>query len=378
MVFIAFPAFSQVTTKPLYHQITFDAEAGVGYKESLVREMAERFEFYNQQFGFNPPAMVVSPLMVRVFVDRGEYDDYVNTRLGRAQNGAVYLHPRRVFSRELVINRGSAEEKTEMPRQAFFQFLCAFIPNPPSWIKEGFAVYYSRVLYNESSLTLDYQENMTWLSTVKGIGLNAVSLETVLLADSQGMPGNFQALAWSLVSFFANAGQAYADILKEIIQSLSSTAEAAQNSEIAMQIIRRRIGTEGLLRAYNTYFASLKTFNDLVADGQKAYTSKDYVNTDLIFLRALDMQPTHYMPYYYLGLAAFETSVHDLADHYFRIALEYGADPAMIYYSLGLNANASGQVSSAISYLEQAAQLDPELYQPRTTALLTRLRQQLR
>jgi tetratricopeptide (TPR) repeat protein len=377
LAFIAFiisPVIAQINTKPLYHQVTFDVEAGLGYKESLIRELAERFDFYNQQFQFNPARMVVSPLMVRVFGDRGEYNDYVSPKLGRTQAGAVYLHPRRVVARELVINRGSPEERTEMPRQAFFQFICAFIPDPPSWLKEGFAVYYTNLLYNENSLSLNYQENVSWLTTVKNLGLNTPSLEAVLMADSRGMPANFQAMAWALVSFFTNAGTTYADVLAEIIRSLSPTADANANSEIALRIIRQRIGLDVLKRAYDAYFASRKTFNDIIADGQKAYNNKDFVNADLIFLQALEMQPNHYMPYYYLGLSAFESKIYDLADQYFRIALEQGADRAMVLYAMGLNSHAWGRNSDAVKHLEEAVLLDPARYRARSQELLIRLK----
>jgi hypothetical protein len=375
-VFMVFPTFSQETARPLYHQITFDAEATIAYKESFIREMAERFDFYNQQFQFDPSKMVVSPLLVRVYSDKEEYDSYVTSKLGRAQAGSVYLHPRRVASRELILHRGSDAAKTELPRQTFFQFLCAFIPNPPSWLKEGFAVYYTNLPYDDRTGTLLYQENLTWLPVVKSLGANGPSLEAVLSADSRGMPANFQAMAWSLVSFFNNAGQGYADLLAEIVRSLSPTADVNTNSETALRIIRQRVGLDGLRKAYDEYFASRKTFNDIIAEGQRAYDAKDYVNTDLIFLRALDIQPTHYMPYYYLGLSAFETKLHELAEYYFRAALEYGADQAMVYYAMGLNSHAWGRNTEAQEYLERAVQIDPARYRTRAADTLSRIRQQ--
>jgi tetratricopeptide (TPR) repeat protein len=374
LAFMVFPVFPQASARVPYYQIIFDAEAPAAYKESFTREMAERFNFYNRRFRFNPADMVSSTLTVRIFSNKAEYDNYVSSKLGRVQAGAVYLHLRRVVSRELVLHRGSEAAKTELPRQAFFQYFCAFVPNPPSWLKEGFAVYYTNLSYDEDDSRLLYQENLTWLPVIKNLGANGPSLESVLSADTLGMPANFQALAWSLISFFTTAGTEYANMLAEIIRSLSSIADNNTNSETALQIIQQRIGLEGLREAYDGYFASRKTFTEVITEGQRAYNAKDYVTADLRFLQALDLQPAHYMPYYYLGLSAFETKIHELAEYYFRAALEHGADQAMVYYAMGLNAIAWGRNTEAEEYLERAVQIDPAQYRTRVTDTLARIR----
>ncbi|MDR2073380.1 MAG: hypothetical protein LBP60_08115, partial [Spirochaetaceae bacterium] len=171
-----------------------------------ANQMEQRFDTYNRIFRFNP-AGLSGLLRVRLFTEKGEYDTYVSSKLGSSRPGAVYLHYNTPASRELVILRGSPEEEKILPHQAFIQFLRAFIPQPPAWIREGFAVYFSTLTYNRERGALNYEENLSWLETVRQAGASA-SPELILRADTNGTPANFQALAWSLVSFFVHNGSA--------------------------------------------------------------------------------------------------------------------------------------------------------------------------
>jgi tetratricopeptide (TPR) repeat protein len=359
--------------KSRYYEIYSDGDRADA--EALARELESRFIVYNRLFRFNPRNLT-SPLKVRVYRNQAVYDDYVSARIGGSRAGAVYLHYNQSDRRELIIHRGSDEEKRLLPHQAFIQFLRAFIPNPPAWFREGFAIYFNTLTLNNETGALDYEENLSWLETVKLLPLETSSLEAVLLADVRGTPEHFQSISWSLVSFFLNSGQEdYFRTITESFMVLSSSASAVGNSEAVFRHITLWADLETLTGDYKTYMAARKTFMELIEEGRQAYAAKDPVTAELAFMSALDQKPTHHAPYYYLGLLAYEEENFNIAEHYYRSALQYGADPALIAYAMGINAAAAGQREAAVSFLEQAAAASPERYRQRAADLIARIRQ---
>jgi tetratricopeptide (TPR) repeat protein len=373
-----------------YHLIS---DGGSADAAALVQELELRFNVFNRLFRFDPAALA-SPLRVRAFKDKAAYDAYVSARLGRTREGAVYLHYNQRERRELVIHRGSPEEGRMLSYQAFIQFLRGFIPNPPAWIREGFAVYFSTLAWkplnagSPSSVPPDsppdvppqgpgelvYEENLVWLDTVKSLGDAAPAPEAVFLADLQeSLPEHFQAAAWSLASFFLNSGnEDYFRTLTELFMVLSETAGSRENAEAVFRRIQRH-DPAILAGDYRAYLASRKTFTELIREGQNAYALRDPAGAEQCFIDALNLKPAHYAPYYYLGLLAYEQQNYNLAENYYRSALQYGADEALVRYALGLNAYSAGRTAEARGYLEQAAAKSPERYRQKAGDLIKRL-----
>ncbi|MDR0878109.1 MAG: hypothetical protein LBN21_08660 [Treponema sp.] len=347
------------------------SDAGDGAQVS--RELESRFAVYNRLFRFDT-ANTAFPLQVRVYRNTETYNNYVSARLGEIRPGAVYLHYNQEGRRELVINRLSADEGKILPYQAFVQFLRAFIPNPPSWMREGFAIYFSTLTFNDSG-EISYEENLSWLDTVKKLGPNAASAEAILLADKQIFPPDFQSLSWALVSFFLNSGSDdYFRTITESFMVLSPSATAAENSEAVFRRVGLWNSYDSLSGDYKSYIASRKTFAELIEEGQRAYTSGDKVVAELAFLSALDQKPVHYAPYYYLGLLAYDENNYDMAEQYYHSSIQYGADKALVSYALGVNAASAGRKTDAVNYLRTAAAANPAKYREKAESLIQRLR----
>jgi hypothetical protein len=354
----------------------------------LSQELESRFALYNRIFHFNSLG-VRFPLKVRAFRDQAAYDDYVRLRLNGTRPGAVYLHYSQPEQRELVLHRGGPEEERMFPHQAFIQYLRAFIPSPPAWLREGFAIYFNTLTFDPAATTapalpgralsagaLAYEENLAWLELVKGLGSNAPSLEALLRADMDGTPEPaeyFPSLAWSLVSFFMNAEKDYyyTRILFESFMVLSPTASAAANAEAMLNHILSWTDQAALARDYKTYIDSRKTFAELLAEGRQAYQNRESSRAEAAFLSAHRQKPAHYAPYYYLGLLAYEARNFDQAEQYYRSALQYGGGVSLVSYARGVNAAAAGRTADAAAFL-QAAAADPE-YQERVQSLLSAL-----
>jgi hypothetical protein len=359
------------TKSDLYYVIS---DRGENDSLALIKELEMRFHFFNRIFHYDL-SRLEDTYRVRVFADEESYNAYIKSRLGIIKPGAVYLHYAQREKRELVINRGSPNEKKALPREAFIQFFRGFVSDPPSWIREGFAVYFSDLRYNEVLEELEYTENLSWLSSVKEPGKKAPSPEQLLFADILGQPDDFQGAAWSLVSFFMNTEQEeYRRILREALLTLSNRASARENSEYTARHITTWIDPDKLRRDYETYLANKKTFNDLIKSGKDAYIARDYPAAGLSIYSALDMRPEHYAPYYYLGLLSYQNGDYEKAEDYYNLSLEKGANPALISYARGINAAAAGKKEDAIAWLEQAAAANPASYRDKADALIKSLK----
>jgi tetratricopeptide (TPR) repeat protein len=362
-----------IEVRSLYFDVVSDG--GSYDAEILLRELELRFEVYNRLFRFNAAALP-APLKVRSISNKADYDRYVMERLGMIRDGAVYLHYQQPDRRELVINRGSAEESRMLPHQAFIQYLRAFVAQPPTWMREGFAIYFNTLKFDKSSRELRYEENLSWLETVKNLGTKGPSLETVFLSDLRGQPEYFQPVSWALVSFFLNAGgnNEYFRTLTESFMLLSDQRTASENSQSVLDRLLRWTNLEMLTNDYFGYVNSRRTFAELVDAGQAAYAAKDYSNAMSYFQGAIYQKPTHYAPYYYLGLISYENRDFDNAEIYYRTALNYGADAALLNYALGVNAASANRSADAVAYLEMSIAADPTRYREKAEAIIIRLR----
>ncbi|GMO26180.1 MAG: hypothetical protein Ta2F_01690 [Termitinemataceae bacterium] len=375
-----YPVLAQTSVSPVRVEVRnqyFDviSDGGSYDAETLCREMELRFEVYNRLFRFNVNDLP-GPLRVVAFTDKAAYDSYVTSKLGSTRDGAVYLHYNQSERRELIVNRGSPEEARMLPHQAFIQYIRSFIPYPPTWMREGFAIYFNTLRFDKETRELRYEENLAWLETVKNLGNGHPSLESVFLADLRGAPEYFQPVAWALVSFFLNSGGngEYFRTLTESFMLLSPTKSAGDNAQAVLERLTSWTNLETMRADYDAYVGSRKTFSELVDLGQKGYTNREMSEAESFFLAALYQKPTHYAPYYYLGLLAYEDKNYDMAERYYRSALTYGADPALVNYALGINAATAGRNSEAISYLQTAASESPERYKDRAESIIIRLR----
>ncbi|MDR1972925.1 MAG: hypothetical protein LBQ46_13510 [Treponema sp.] len=357
-----------------YRSAHYEISGGTGdAAQRIAGDLEGRFAVYTRLFRFKAQSPDL-PLRVRLISDPGAYDAYVAGQLGEKREGAVYLHFRQEDRRELVVHYQAPDSwGRALPYQSFIQYLRFFIPNPPSWIQKGFAIYFSGLSFSDTG-ELGYRENLSWLERVKAMSLPPV--QTILLADTAEdpeLPG-LDALSWSLVSFFLNSGdEDNFRTLLECFMLLSPQAGAAENSLALARRIEDWNGFEELDASYQAYLDSRSTFPELLSRGRQAYMAGDSESARSAFLEALDLQPEIHAPYYYLGLIAYENGKWEEAEWYYRQSLELGAEQALVYYALGLNAAAALQREKAAEYLNAAVQADPLRYREKAETLLRRL-----
>jgi tetratricopeptide (TPR) repeat protein len=239
-------------------------------------------------------------------------------------------------------------------------------------MREGFAVFFS-TLASDAEGRLTYEENLAWLDTVKNMK-DRPSPITILGGDAADS-NNFQALAWSLVSFLLGSGsEDYLRSLTDSFMTLSNNATSRENTEAVMKRILLGSSAETFEKKYQSYLDSRKTFGELLAQGESAYSSGDAAGAELAFRGAMQLKPSHFVPLYYLGLMAYDGNNFTLAEQYYRASLQNGADSALVLYALGLNAAAAGRNAEAADYLTQAAQAAPDRYREKAERIIARLK----
>ncbi|MCL2192517.1 MAG: hypothetical protein FWB78_03870 [Treponema sp.] len=355
---------------PVLRTEHFEIHAAPGDAEILARQMEGRFAAYNQVFRFNPERLA-RPLRVRAFRDREQYERYVAARIeGPVPPGAVYLHFAQAELRELVIHLGN--ESSTLPFQAFIQFLRAFVPNPPAWIRDGFGVHFATLGF-DSEGELTHRENLIWLDAVKAMP-ELPSPESIMRTLTPETMENFPGLAWSLVSFFLNSSnENYLRSLAEGFMMLSYPNTVEENIAGVVSRITMWNDMGDLARDHLEYLYSRNSFIDLIAKGQAAYIGGRPAEAAAIFRSALEIRSDHYAPWYYLGLMAYNAGDTVTAERYYRIALSFGADNASILFAMALNAATAGRTDEAIALLRQTAVLAPDRFGERTERLIEQL-----
>ncbi len=371
VLLIAVGVAAQVVVEGNRYVVQTDRDEGAA--RTLAKELDRRFEIYNGLFRFDP-SKLEGKLKVRAFSRKSDYDDYLLSVLGETRSEACYLHYSRPDRCELIVydKTGSA-----FSHQAFIQFLRAFVPQPPQWIREGFAVIFEPLRYTPSTDTLSFEENLAWLETVKKWGADAPSIEDVVTADAGGSLAADKATpaSWALASFIMNSdGEEYRRFLYESFMLLKSDASAEENAQAVAARGAQWIDMKRAEKDIVSYIESRRTFAELIEDGRAAYAKKDPDAAERAFLAAVELKPSHYAPQYYLGLLAYEKKSYDIAEERYKNALAYGADEALCSFALGVNAAAAAKAEDARTYLERAKTVAPSRYAARVDELLSKLR----
>jgi len=356
------------------------SDAGTDDATALASTLDGLFGVYNEYFRFDEGSLK-APLTVRKFAAKDSFDAYLMKVIGETKDDFVYLHYPTVERSELVIfAKESADDfDASLSHQAFVQFLKAFVPEPPLWIREGFAVFFERTRFDPNTGSVAYAENQSWLETVKLLKsqsrLYKVS-DLMLLSSDEARTGLdvFYPQSWALVSFFINSpDRRYNRFVWDAIGRLAPESSLEQNQNAVRDFFLKWHGQEAAESDFLTYLEGQKTFAELVASGVRSYGDKDLETAFKSFSQALVKNSASYIPHYYLGLIAYARGDYALAEDYYRKALELGSDAPITNYALGINAYASRRFEEAKEYLQKASDGDPAKYQVKAGEIITRI-----
>jgi len=356
------------------------SDAGKDDAVAMAGTLDGLFGVYNEYFRFDETKLK-APLTVRKFSAKDAFDAYLTKVIGESKDDFVYLHYPTVERSELVVfAKESADDfDASLAHQAFVQFLKAFIPEPPLWIREGFAVFFERTRMDGKSGVVTYSENQAWLETVKLLKsqtkLYTVSDLMMLSADdARSGLDVFYPQSWALVSFLVNSpDRRYNRLVWDAIRQLTPEATLDANQAAVHDFFIRWHGKEAAESDFLAYLDGQKTFAELVTGGVRSYGDKDLETALKSFTQALTKNSLSYIPHYYLGLIAYAKGDYALAEEYYNKALELGSDAPITNYALGINAFASRRFAEATAYLQKASDGDPEKYQVKAGEIMARI-----
>jgi tetratricopeptide (TPR) repeat protein len=338
------------------------------------------FDLYNSYFRFDPVRLPLK-LKVRILSSRERYTDYLRRFVSNARDNFTYLHYADPARCELVgYIKDDAASRLDLNHQAFIQFLRAFIPNPPLWLREGFAVFFETTVYDHSIKTIHYIENISWLDTLKELaaakGEKFIPVREILRMTPEKVNERidiFYPQAWGLVSFLsANQDQNYSRLLWDSVTLLQPSASLDENQALVYDRAFRWYDEKILMADFIEYIGNKKSLRSLVHRAIEKYSRNNLAEAEKDFQEAVQMDTNDFVSYYYLGLIRYAQKEYAAAESQYTTALEKGAQAALIYYAMGINALADGRSEAALEYLKKSAEADPA-YKQRAEDLSRRI-----
>jgi tetratricopeptide (TPR) repeat protein len=358
------------------------SELGDEHARQTAEKLEAYLELFNDYFHFELDELPVR-MRARFYASKDSFDGYIERFLDEQRDDFVYLHYSDLARSELVGYELQGEAfDLSLKHQGFIQFLRAFVPNPPLWLREGFAVYFEQIEYDESLGLATYRENLSWLETLQSIidgsaGVTAVPFSEILnmtVDEAREQIEVFYPQAWGMVSFLLNSpNRDYNRILWDSISALDPAATLQENSTRVYRQAFQWVQEPILIDAFVSYTVERRSFRALVQDGIELYQTDEKAAAEEAFVTALQLREDNPVPYYYMGLINYDRQDFNLADFYYKEALERGSEEAITYYALGVNAFADNRFEDATSYLEETIALDPENYEQKANQLLERI-----
>ena len=354
--------------------------------EEHARATAEKLEsllvVFNDYFHFDLDELPVR-MRARFFSSRSRFDTYLDRVINDRRDDFVYLHYTDLARSELVGFRTDDDAfDVSLKHQGFIQFLRAFVPHPPLWLREGFAVYFEQVAFDPDLGVALYRENLAWLETLQSIIDGTAGLEPIGLAEMVRMTVEqarsridvFYPQAWGMVNFLLNSpNRDHNRIIWDSISALDPQSGLAENSERVYQRAFRWVPESILVEAYVDYIAGRRSFRTLVQDGVRQYSAGELAAAEESFVTALKLREDNFIPFYYMGLINYDRGNHALADFYYQEALSRGANEALTLYALGVNAFADNRFDDAVAYLERTVEIDPDAFRDKAGQLIARI-----
>ena len=354
------------------------SELGADRSASLSRQLEAYYGLYNGLFHFSGDDLK-GKLNVREFKDKAGFDAYLGQIVGQTKDDFVYLHyPNPERSELLLFAKDEPDFSASLAHQAFVQYLKAFVPNPPLWMREGLAVAFESASWDDKAGKLSFAENLAWLETAKSLKERALlmPLDKLLTIDQDQARSEldvFYPESWAFASFLANSeDKTYNRLLWDSMSALRKDASLEDNQAAGLKMIESWYGIEATSKAFDAYLAARKTFPELVADGVRKYADKAWDEAATAFDAALAMNAGSYVPQYYLGLIAYAKNDFSGAEFRYKAALQLGCDPAITNYALGVNAYAQNRLDDAKSFLDLAKQAAPDRYGAKVDELVAK------
>jgi hypothetical protein len=360
---------------------TVISELGQADADAVAATLEAYFDLYTGYFHFDPESLK-SRLHVRSFATKEAFDVYLSQIIGSTKDDFVYLHYATLEKSELLVYaKDDAEDYAlSLAHQAFVQYLKAFAPNAPLWLREGFAVYFEQCRYDPATGKAAFVENLSWLDTIKSYraenALIPVDAFLSLPADeAKSQIDVFYPQSWAFVSFLLQSPNKDMNrFLWDSVSKLGPDLSPEQAQAKILELAAKWPGMDKLKQDFASYLEQKKTFPETVASGIEKYNEKKYDEAAAIFNAAIALDSSNHVPYYYLGLIAYANKEYALAESNYKQSLALGCESGIANYALGVNAFVMGLSDDAKGYLALAKAASPDVYGPKADEVLARIK----
>lgn len=376
--------FAQTT---MYQSISDHYRVYSDISEEYSTEVADKMEaclgLFNSIFHFDLTKLQVK-LKVLIYSDKTGFDAYLQKLLGESRNDFVYIHYSDLSKSELVgfQKEDATAFDTLLLHQGLIQFLKAFIPGAPMWLSEGVSAYLETSSYDKENKKFILAKNMNWLETLKGI-IKGESSETLMpitelltidKTTAVTKINSFYPGAWGLVHFLLNSeDRNHTRLFWDSLSIMDPSLTMQENSLLIKNYVFSWVKTDEMETLYKNYILAQKTFQDYIQEGIQYYTDNNLATAKTSFEAAINLRPSDYFAYYYLGLIEYAGKQYYKAEEHYKKALELGAEAALTNYALGVNAYADNKFESATTYLKAARDIDSEKYWDKGQEILDRI-----
>ena len=362
------PAFA--TASGEIHMV--ESELGVDHAQKILTIAQALFEQYNQVFQFDK-GKLTNPFKIKWFANKQGFDAYLaSKRVEGTRQDFVFLSWRDASKNELVAWGEDENWFKSFAFQGFIQYIWSFIPNPPIWLRNGFAYYYWDLDWDEATKSIKKSENLTFLDAAKSsVRSGAPDLNQILTLDEARVSANTDYLSWALVHYFSNTTNA-ADLrlFANVLIAISPTETLANNSRSVLNRITSARNLSDLNANLIQYLNGLQGFSSFMESGIERYRTGDWKAAKEFFNKALQLRPTDFRPHYYLGLTAYSEGDYQAAAIHYNNAKNLNPPPGLIPYALGLNSFYLRQFEDAASLLRQAIAENPVDYKANAEQVL--------
>ena len=336
---------------------------------------------FNGYFHFDMDTLSTR-LQIRIFSTRTRFNDYLESVISQTRDNYVYLHYGNLEKCSLLgFSDPAGKLESSFVHQAFIQFLKAFVPDPPLWLREGFAACFETARYNGESSSLTFKENLSYLETFKALLAapdRLIPFSDMLTLDIETAREKidvFYPEAWAMANFLlSSTDPVYSRALWDTLTTVRMRSSDNELAELLSGQVFSWLDDTQAQKDFAHYFDSRKSFNELVKDGIEHYGKAETDAAQESFRNAITLDESSYLPYYYLGLISYDTKDYPLAEFYYQTALQMGANSALLNYALGVNAYTAQRFDAAKVYLEKAKNDSSGDYRDKADELLKRLK----
>ena len=369
-----------------FHEATGDfyrvySEVSLTHAQETADTLDAFLDFYNEYLHFDLEQLAVK-LRVRIFSNKTNFDNYLSSLIPQKRDSFVFLQYKDLAKSELLgFYMDDQSYERALAHNSIVQLMKAYISDPPLWMQKGLAVYFEKSEYVAESQKVKFVENLAWVKTMKSLadsGTGAfIPLDQLLTISVEAANENIEAFyaeSWALVSFLIDSNlKEYNRMMWDALSVLDADSTMSANSVLVQNQVFSWITTTQFYVDSQNFLASVKTFPELVRDGMASYAEKKYDQAESLFLRAIDRNEKHDIPYYYLGLINYARSEYTLAEYYYLTSQQMGGDLGLTYYALGVNSYADNRFDDAIAFLRKASEADPFVYGEKSQALLAKI-----